>query len=147
MNISTKGINLIKKFEGFSSQIYKDSAGLPTIGYGHLITEQELQKRKFHKGITQEQAEQLLLIDVQSASFAVSRLVTVFLEQWQFDALVSFTFNVGAGALQRSTLRRKLNRREYKAIPYELQKWVWAGGRVLQGLVKRREAEAKLFSS
>ena len=75
------------------------------------------------------------------------RLITAPLSNGQFDALVSFTFNLGAGALQRSTLRRKVNREEHADVPAELMKWVWAGGRKLKGLVKRRQAEASLYQS
>jgi lysozyme len=75
----------------------------------------------------------------------VLRLIAVPLTAGQFDALVSFTFNLGGGALQRSTLRRKVNREEHAAVPAELMEWVWAGGRKLKGLVRRREAEAALY--
>jgi lysozyme len=85
--------------------------------------------------------------DVQTAERAVLRLITVPLTDGQFDALVSFTFNLGAGALQRSTLRRKINRGDHANVPAEFRKWVWAGGRKLEGLVRRREAEAALYSA
>ena len=74
------------------------------------------------------------------------RLIRVPLEDSRFDALGSFTFNLGAGALQRSTLRRKVNRQEHAAVPAEFGRWVWAGGRRLKGLVRRREAEAVLYA-
>jgi lysozyme len=77
-----------------------------------------------------------------SVERAVLRLITAPLSNGQFDALVSFTFNLGAGALQRSTLRRKVNREEHTDVPAELMKWVWAGGKKLNGLVKRRKAES-----
>ena len=79
------------------------------------------------------------------AERAVLRLISVPLTQGQFDALVSFTFNLGAGALQRSTLRRKVNREEHADVPAEFSKWVWAGGRKMNGLIKRRKAEAELY--
>ena len=75
------------------------------------------------------------------------RLIQVPLEDGQFDAICSFTFNLGAGALQRSTLRRKANREEHGAVPREFRRWVWAGGRKLKGLIRRREAEAELYAS
>ena len=81
------------------------------------------------------------------AERAVLRLITVPLSDGQFDALVSFTFNLGSGALQRSTLRRKVNRQEYEDAALEFGKWVWAGGRRLKGLINRRKAEAALFLS
>jgi lysozyme len=103
------------------------------------------EREQFVGGITPEQAEALLRQDVQAAERAVLRLITVPLTDGQFDALVSFTFNLGAGALQRSTLRRKVNRGDHANVPAEFRKWVWAGGRKLEGLVKRREAELLLY--
>ena len=144
-HITQAGIDLIKQFEGFSPTVYICPAGYPTIGYGHVVKTQE--REQFADGITTEQAETLLRQDVQTAERAVLRLITVPLTDGQFDALVSFTFNLGAGALQRSTLRRRVNRGDHAAVPAEFRKWVWAGGRKLQGLVRRREAEADRYSS
>ena len=90
-------------------------------------------------------AEGLLRRDVETAEKAVLRLIHVPLSDGQFSALVSFAFNLGPGALQRSTLRRKVNREEYDAAPAEFRRWVWAGGRNLKGLMQRREAEALLY--
>lgn len=142
-HITDEGLNLIKRFEGFSSSIYICPAGYPTIGYGHIVLDEE--KDQFAAGIDQEQGEELLRKDAQVAERAVLRLITVPLTEGQFDALVSFTFNLGSGALQRSTLRRKLNRQEYVSAAKEFRRWVWAGGRKLKGLIKRREAEKALF--
>lgn len=125
--------------------VYICPAGYPTIGYGHVVKPQE--KEQVASGITTEQAEALLRQDVQAAERAVLRLITVPLTDGQFDALVSFTFNLGAGALQRSALRRKVNRGDHAAVPAEFWKWVWAAGRKLEGLVRRREAEAELYVS
>ena len=143
-HISKDGLDLICRFEGFSPVIYICPAGYPTIGYGHLIT--EANKERFLDGVDEDEALELLRSDVGKAECAVLRLISVPLTQGQFDALVSFTFNLGAGALQRSTLRRKVNREEHADVPAELMKWVWAGGRKLKGLVKRRKAEANLYS-
>lgn len=99
----------------------------------------------FAGGISYEAATALLIKDVQSAERAVLRLIRVPLTDGQFDALVSFTFNLGSGALQRSTLRRKVNREEHTQVPTQLMRWVWAGGRKLRGLVRRREAEIQLY--
>jgi lysozyme len=143
--ITQAGLDLIKRFEGFSPTIYICPAGYPTIGYGHVVKPQE--REQFAGGITKNQAEDLLRQDVQIAERAVLRLINVPLTDGQFDALVSFTFNLGAGALQRSTLRRKVNRGDHAAVPAELRKWVWAGGRKLEGLVRRREAESRLYNS
>ena len=82
---------------------------------------------------------------MEAAERSVLRLISVSLTNGQFDALVSFTFNLGSGALQRSTLRRKVNREEHADVPTEFMKWVWAGGRKLKGLVKRRQAETLLY--
>ncbi len=120
-------------------------AGYPTIGYGHIVKASEAES--FANGITEAHAEALLRADVASAQRAVLRLISVPLSDGQYDALVSFTFNLGGGALQRSTLRRKLNRGDYETVPAEFMKWVWAGGRKLKGLIKRRQAEAALFST
>ncbi len=142
-HITQAGLDLIKRFEGFSHIVYICPAGYPTIGYGHVVKPQE--REQFAGGIAPEQAETLLRQDVQTAERAVLRLITVPLTDGQFDALVSFTFNLGAGALQRSTLRRKVNRGNHAAVPAEFRKWVWAGGKKLDGLVKRREAEILLW--
>ncbi len=144
-HITSKGLQLIKRFEGFSSAIYLDSAGLPTVGYGHLIKPHEA--AAFNASITEAKAEELLRQDVAVAESAVLRLISVPLTDYQFDALVSFTFNIGAGALQRSTLRAKLNRGEYWLVPEEMMKWVYAGSKKVQGLILRRMAEIQLYSS
>ena len=107
--VTEEGINLIKRFEGFSSTVYICPAGYPTIGYGHLVLAHE--QEQFATGITQAEATELLRKDVRLAERAVLRLISVPLTDGQFDARVSFTFNLGAGALQRSTLRMKVNRR------------------------------------
>lgn len=142
-HISKQGLDLICRFEGFSPIIYLCPSGYPTIGYGHLIT--EANKERFLDGVGELEALDLLRGDVARAERAVLRLITVPLTDGQFDALVSFTFNLGGGALQRSTLRRKVNREEHADVPAELMKWVWAGGRKLKGLVKRRKAEAACY--
>lgn len=143
--VTEAGLNLIKRFEGFSHAIYICPAGYPTIGYGHVVLAHE--QDQFATGITQAEATELLRKDVRIAERAVLRLISVPLTDGQFDALVSFTFNLGAGALQRSTLRRKVNRGEHQAVPAELMKWVWAAGKRLPGLVRRRRAEALVYSS
>ena len=146
-HVSEAGLDLIKRFEGFSPKIYICPAGYPTIGYGHVVLAHE--QDQFAAGVTQAEATELLRKDVRIAERAVLRLISVPLTGGQFDALVSFTFNLGAGALQRSTLRRKVNSGEHESVPAELLKWVWAGGRKLPGLVRRRQAEglsyAKVF--
>ncbi len=141
MHISMKGIELIKAFEGFFPMPYLCPAGYPTVGFGHLIREGE----DFTKGLSLIEAESLLWNDLQRYAAAVHRLIQVPLTQKQFDALVSFTYNVGPGALQRSTLRRKVNREEHEEVPRELMRWIFAGGRKLNGLIRRRQAEGLMY--
>ena len=143
--VTEEGLNLIKRFEGFSPTIYICPAGYPTVGYGHGVLTHE--QDQFAAGITPAQATELLRKDVRIAERAVLRLISVPLTDGQFDALVSFTFNLGAGALQRSTLRRKVNRGEQESVPAELMKWVWAAGKRMPGLIRRRRAEALAYSS
>jgi len=143
-HVTAEGLALIRRFEGFSPTIYRCPAGHDTIGYGHVVHEAE--RARFAGGITEHEAEELLVIDVRRAEAAVLRLISVPLTDGQFDALVSFTFNFGAAALQRSTLRRKVNREEHAEVPAELRRWVWAGGKRLVGLTKRRRAEASRYS-
>ena len=143
-HLTDDGLALIKRFEGFEPEIYVCPGGWSTIGYGHVVREGE--RERFADGIGEAAAEELLRLDVETAERAVLRLICVPLEDRQFDALCSFTFNLGAGALQRSTLRRKVNREEHGDVPHEFGRWVWAGGRRLRGLVRRREAEAGLYA-
>ncbi len=104
------------------------------------------ERDRFADSIDEATAEELLRRDVESAERAVLRLIRVPLADGRFDALGSFVFNLGAGSLQRSTLRRKVNREEHDAVSAEFGRWVWAGGRKLKGLVRRREAEAELYA-
>ncbi len=142
-HVTEEGLNLIKRFEGFSPTIYLCPAGYPTIGYGHVVLPHE--REHFAAGITQAEATEILQKDVGIAERAVVRLISVPLTDGQFDALVSFTFNLGAGALQRSTLRRKANRGEHESVPAELMKWVWAAGKRLPGLVLRKKTEVSVY--
>lgn len=140
MNTSQEGIDLIKSFEGFRSAPYICPAGVATYGYGTTagVTMNT-------PPITEDEAEALLARDLLRFERSVSRLCPVPLTQGQFDALVSFSYNLGSGALQSSTLRRRLLRGDYEGAADELLRWVWAGGRRLAGLVRRRAAERVLF--
>ena len=140
MNISQKGINLIKNFEGCRLTAYKCPANILTIGYGHTGSD-------VHTGqkITQEEAEKLLRQDLIIHCNNVSKLVKVPLNQNQFDALVSFEYNVGYGNFKSSTLLKLLNQGKYKEASEQFGRWKFAGGKVLAGFVKRREAEKQLF--
>jgi len=142
MNLSRDGLDFIKSFEGFSPVPYKCPSGYLTIGYGHLIKSEES-----FSHLTEEEALNLLEQDIQKASYAVQRLIEISLNQNQFDALCSFTFNLGAGALQRSTLRQKINRSEFIDAGDEFLRWVRAKGRILPGLMVRRTQERLLFLS
>jgi GH24 family phage-related lysozyme (muramidase) len=138
--ISTVGLTLIRQFEGFVPYVYKDAAGLDTIGYGHLLKEGET-----FDIITPAQAEDLLREDVKEAERAVRRLVRVPITQRQFDALVSFTFNLGYGNLHSSTLLSLLNDGKIEEVAPQFNRWVYADGKKLKGLELRRKAEAMLF--
>ena len=140
LHISLHGLELIKSCESFRNKLYICPAGIPTIGFGHVVRASEA----FTK-ITMREAEELLCDDVVRFENGVNDLINTPLRQSQFDALVSFTFNVGCAALQRSTLRQKINRLEFDEVPQELLKWVYVRGIKLQGLVRRRTLEAKLF--
>ncbi|HAS0914364.1 lysozyme [Enterobacter asburiae] len=146
MQTSDKGIALIKKFEGCKLTAYQDSVGVCTIGYGWT---QPVDGKPIRVGMTikQETAERLLKTGLVSYESDVSRLVKVGLTQGQFDALVSFTYNLGARALSTSTLLRKLNAGDYAGAADEFLRWNKAGGKVLNGLTRRREAERALFLS
>jgi lysozyme len=135
-----RGLELIKRFEGFAPRAYICPAGYPTIGYGHVVTRGE----SFAE-IDKATADRLLAADVRVAAGAVARLIVAPLEMYQFDALCSFTYNLGAGRLQMSRLRRMVDREEHECVPQELLRWIHAGGRILPGLVRRRVAEGQLY--
>jgi lysozyme len=140
MKTNEAGLNIIKFFEGFSALPYLCPAGYNTIGYGHLIKQDEV-----FESITLTEAEELLIKDLRKAENAVKQLIYQPLNENQFSALVSFVYNLGSGALQASTLRIKLNRDGVEGLENEFLKWVYAGGRKLRGLLNRRIEEAELF--
>ena len=146
MQTSDKGIAMIKQFEGCKLTAYQDSVGVWTIGYGWT---KPVDGKPIRAGMTikQETAERLLKTGLVSYESDVSRLVKVGLTQGQFDALVSFTYNLGARSLSTSTLLRKLNAGDYAGAANEFLRWNKAGGKVLNGLTRRREAERALFLS
>ena len=139
MNISETGIELIKKFEGCVLKAYKCPAGVWTIGYGHTAGVKKGQT------ITKTEAENYLKQDLNKYELTVNNLVNVPLNQNQFDALVSFCYNLGAGNLKSSTLLKLLNKEDYIGAAEQFDRWVYAGGKKLSGLVKRRAAEKELF--
>ena len=147
MRTSDKGIALIKRHEGLRLNAYPDIAhgwSRATIGYGHT-SQAGPPTVKQGMAITEAEAERILRQDLIKFEGAVSALVSVPLTQSQFDALVSFTFNLGPGNLQSSTLLRKLNAGDYTGAAAEFPKWNKAGGKVLQGLVNRRADERRMF--
>lgn len=141
MKISQKGIEVIKKFEGCKLEAYKCPAGVWTIGYGTTKGVSAGMK------ITKEKAEELLKVDVEKFEKSVLKLVKVDLNQSQFDALVSFAYNLGEGNLSSSTLLKMLNNKDYYGASQEFIRWNKAGGKVLNGLIRRRETERNLFNS
>lgn len=139
MNISQEGIALIQKFEGCRLESYRCSADVPTIGFGHT--------RGVSDGDTcsQEEADNLLKEDLKEFEGYVNSLVDTDLTQNEFDALVAWTFNLGPTNLKSSTLLEQLNSGEKEDAPHQIKRWNKAGGKVLDGLVRRREAESLLF--
>ncbi|CAB4195801.1 COG3772 Phage-related lysozyme (muraminidase) [uncultured Caudovirales phage] len=138
-------IGLVKLFEGFRANVYECPAGIPTIGYGSTRGSDGQPLTLAAPSVTEDEAVALLARDLGGAARSVLRLISVPLTDGQFDALADFVYNLGGGALQRSTLRAKVNRGEHDGIPAEFMKWVRGGGRVLPGLVKRRAAEVRMY--
>ena len=146
MEIGKEGLNLIKKFEGFKAKPYLCPAGVPTIGYGNTFYLSGKKVALTDKPITEEEAEFMLQSLVDSTfSNQVESVLKVSLTQLQFDALVSFEYNLGLGNLKASTLLKKVNSMDFKGAASEFPKWNKAGGKVLPGLTARRLAEKELF--
>lgn len=156
LSLSDNGAQLIAGFEGFVPELYDDVAGHCTIGYGHLVhlgncsadpSKDTRGEQAFKDGITKERALELLKSDASIAENAVNDSVSVGLTQNQFDALVSFTYNVGSGSFGGSSLLIELNKKNYGKVPTELKKWDKAGGKESKGLGSRREKEAELWNT
>jgi lysozyme len=147
MNISKTGIQLVKDFEGLRLNAYKCSAGVPTIGYGSTFYPDKSNVKMGDILRDKEEAEVLLISTLEDYDIYVSKYTkSVKLNQYQFDALVSFAFNCGLGNLSKSTLLKKvLINPNDPNIALEFAKWNKAGGKVVQGLVKRRQKEAELY--
>lgn len=139
MKTSKNGIDLIKKYEGCKLNAYLCPANVWTIGYGHTKNVKAVDK------ITQEIAERLLINDLQEPENAINAYCQHALTQNQFDALVSFVFNLGSGAFKSSTLLKRINANMMQLASLEFCKWNKAGGKVLDGLTKRRADEKALF--
>ena len=145
MNVPSEAYDLARTFEGLRLDPYRDAAGYWTVGYGHLLSRDKTKGLSGFSPITHEEAKALLTIDLQKAARSVLRLCLVPLTEGRFSALIDFTFNLGAGNLQASTLLRMVNRGDYESAVDEFHKWVYAGGVKLPGLVRRRAAEAEIF--
>ena len=139
MQISKEGICLIKKFEGCKLEAYYDAVNVLTIAYGRTKNVQASDT------CTQEQADAWLEEELHEYGGYVNDAVTVDLEQNQFDALVSWTYNLGPSNLNRSTMLKVLNKGHYEEVPAQICRWNKAGGKVLEGLTRRRNAESLLF--
>jgi lysozyme len=141
VKISEKGLELLKHYEGCELTAYRCSANVLTIGYGHTkgVTEDMV--------ITQEEADQMLHDEMPEYEGYINDKVTVELNQDQFDAMVCWVYNLGSGNLSSSTLLKVLNDGDYDGVPEQMKRWNKAGGKVLNGLTKRRDSEAKLFCS
>jgi len=152
---SKHGLDLLKAWEGSRATVYYDSAGMRTIGVGHLLTRSEItsgkifigsQPVKWAAGLMDQQILDLLAQDVHPKELCVNMFVVVPLNQNQFDALVSFVFNVGHQAFQNSTLLRLLNQHGYNTVPEQLMRWTRAAGQVVHGLEVRRRNEIALWN-
>ena len=139
MKTSQYGIDLIKHFEGCELKAYKCPAGVWTIGYGHTKGVQEGDEW------SESHANHMLEVELEEYEGYVDKYVTAPLGQNQFDALVSWTYNLGGGNLSASTMLKVLNAGEYDEVPNQMLRWNKAGGKVLEGLNSRRQAEADMF--
>lgn len=168
MNVSKKALEMLKHHEGVRTKPYRDVVALWTVGVGHLMYPEQVNlpnRRNAKPGYTgqtredfaikfedfrefsMEEVDDILKRDLGRFERGVTRLITAPISQNQFDALVSFSFNLGLGTLQRSTLRQKVNRMDYEGAADEFLKYVMAGGKVFRGLVNRRNDERNLFLS
>ena len=141
--ISEKGVKAIKAFEGYSPLEYTCVAGKRTIGFGHILKPDE----SYVCGVSEKQAEELLIQDLSTAETVVDMSVKVPLEEYQRDALVSFVFNIGSYAFQRSTLLKELNAGNYEQVPKQLMRWSYVNGKPCYGLFRRRQSEAAMFEN
>jgi lysozyme len=145
MKTSDDGVKFVKRKEGLRLKAYQDIVGKWTIGYGHLINP-TVEDYLMDRDISEPLAERILKLDLVDAENCVLKNVKVPLDQCQFDALVDFVFNLGCGALERSTLLILLNQGRYSSAAEQFVRWNKAGGKEVAGLTKRREAERKLFT-
>lgn len=156
MTLSPGGKRKLIELEGLRCQVYLDSVGLPTIGVGHLLTKDELSSGKiklgrklldYRQGLTREQCLELLDADLAPTVAAIESNVKVPLNESQTDALILMVFNIGTRAFQKSTLLKQLNKGLYYGVPEQMKRWIYAGGTMVLGLRKRREAEIALWNT
>ena len=139
MKLGIQGLELIKTFEGLELNAYQCAAGVWTIGYGH--TKGVKPGDQINKAV----ADSLLVEEMEEYEKAVNDAVTISIDQCMFDALVSWTYNLGPSNLNASTMLKVLNSGDYDGVPEQIKRWNKANGKVLEGLIRRREAEAILF--
>ena len=141
MKISEDGLELIKKFEGCETTAYQDSVGVWTIGFGHTKGVEEGQTCSI------EDAESMLADEMDEYEGYINNMVKVDLEQHEFDALVAWVYNLGPTNLGESTMLKVLNGGQFDRVPDEMNRWTRAGGEILEGLVRRRQAESLMFQN
>ena len=146
MKIQSRGLQIIKEFESLKLKPYLCPAGIPTIGYGSTYYEDGTKVTLNDLPITEQRADDVLANISDKFSIQVSKLLKVELNQNQFDALVSFSFNIGIGNLTTSTILKRINEKDFENASLEFAKWNKSGGKVLNGLIKRREKESQLFT-
>jgi len=156
MKVDNKFYEFLTSVEGKYKQVYLDSGGEPTIGIGHLLTLSERRSGKiiiektaieYRHGLTEQQVMALCLQDIRDVVNVVNRVVVVRISQNQFNALVSFVFNIGNEGFRQSTLLRLLNQERFIDIPTQMRRWKYDNGKVVQGLINRREKEIQLWLS
>ena len=141
--ISKNGFEIIKKLEGYSALEYNSVSGKRTIGYGHRLNPDE----RYICGLSEKKAEEILRRDLDLFETSLEASVKVPLREWQRDALLSFIFDIGVYAFQRSTVLKELNDGNYNEVPSQMLRWVYVDGRFCSGLMRRRQTEAALFEN
>jgi lysozyme len=145
MKVSARALTMLRHHEGVRFKPYRDPIGLWTVGVGHLIGDGKTLPEKWNRQFLLEEVNEILRTDLARFESGVERLCPVGLTQFRFDALVSFSFNLGLGTLQRSTLRMKHNREEHEEAANVFLRYNRAGGRILRGLTNRRRDEREVY--
>jgi lysozyme len=145
MRCNDEGVNLIKKYEGCSLSVYLDPINICTIGFGSTYGLVGNRLDSSHRDITEDEAEYLLKRELRSTENAVARMVKTPLTANQFSAVCCLVYNIGSGRFRSSTMKMKLNRKDFQGAANEFWKWRRAGGQILRGLVRRRAEETRLF--